>query len=136
MCSGTTDGEMKLDIYVAKRVSLSTYFVFGHRSYTDLRDKLYYVSGLYLALLYAFSEQCLEYFLAFTPYVFPVVSHTVIVYQKKRRRQEYLLTRPQTIINFCDKTVIFHFKIALFSESLYFHLCNKNTESHGKNLIL
>ena len=28
-----------------------TCFFFGHRSYTDLRDKLYHVSGLYLALL-------------------------------------------------------------------------------------
>ena len=59
MCSGATDGEMKLDTYVGKRVSLSTCFVFGHRSYTDLRGKLYYIVGLYLALLYAFSEQCL-----------------------------------------------------------------------------
>ena len=51
-------------------------------------------------------------------------------------RKQYLLTRPQKTINFCDKTVIFNFKIVLFSESLYFHLYNKNTESHGKNLIL
>ena len=38
MCSGATDGEMKLDTYVGKRVSLSTCLVFGHRSYTDLGD--------------------------------------------------------------------------------------------------
>ena len=34
------------------------------------------------------------------------------------------------IINFCDKTEMFNFKIVLFkivlfSESIYFHLCNK-----------
>ena len=56
-------------------------------------------------------------------------------HDKERRRQQYLLTRPQKTINFCDKTVIINFKIVLFFESLYFHLCNKNTESHGKNLI-
>ena len=73
MCSGATDGEMKLDKYVGKRVSLSTCFFFGHRLYTDLRDKLYYVSGyIDLSLLYAFSEQRLKFFLAFSPYVFPL----------------------------------------------------------------
>ena len=39
--SETTDGEMKL---VGKRVSLSSCFI-------DLRDKLYNILGLYLALL-------------------------------------------------------------------------------------
>ena len=46
-----------------------------------------------------------------------------------------LLTKPQKIINFCDKTVVFNFDIVLFSESLYFHLFNQNTESHGNNPI-
>ena len=50
MCSEATEGEMKLDTYVGKRVSHNFCFIFGHPSYTDLRDKLYYVSGLYLAL--------------------------------------------------------------------------------------
>ena len=59
MCSGATDGEMKLDTYMGKLVSLTTCFFFSHRSDTDLRDKLYYIVGLYLALLYAYSEQCL-----------------------------------------------------------------------------
>ena len=36
-------------------------------------------------------------------------------HEKERRRQQYLLTRPQKIINFCDKTVIFHFKNSVIS---------------------
>ena len=59
MCSGATEGEMKLDTYVGKPVSYTSCFIFGHRSYTDLREKLYYISGLYLALLLAFSEESL-----------------------------------------------------------------------------
>ena len=55
---------------------------------------------------------------------------------KKREKKQFLLNKPQKIFNFCDKTVIFNVKIVLFYESIYFHLCNKNTESHGKNLIL
>ena len=57
MCSGATEGEMKLDTYVGKCVSLSSCFFFGQSSYTDLRDKLNYVSELYLVLFKAFSEQ-------------------------------------------------------------------------------
>ena len=34
-----TEGEMKLDTYVGKRVSLSSCFFFGLRSYTDIRNK-------------------------------------------------------------------------------------------------
>ena len=48
MCSRATEGEMKLDTYVGKRYSL---FRHHYDSYTDLGDKLYYVSGLYLAFL-------------------------------------------------------------------------------------
>ena len=46
------------------------------------------------------------------------------------------VSRDHQKLKFSDKTVIVNFKIFLFSESLYFHLCNKNTESHVKNLIL
>ena len=52
------------------------------------------------------------------------------------RRQQYLLTRPTTIVNFGDKTVMYNFKIEGFVESLYCHPCNIITESHGKILIL
>ena len=51
MYSMTTEGEMKLDTCVGKHISLSFCFFFGDSSYTDLRDKLYYVSGLCLALI-------------------------------------------------------------------------------------
>ena len=51
-----TEGEIKVDKYVGKGVSLSSCFFFGHRSFTDLRDKLYYVSGLYLALFLSLSR--------------------------------------------------------------------------------
>ena len=47
-CSGATEGEMKLNIYVGKRISFSSCFFFGHRSYTDFRDKPYYLSGIIL----------------------------------------------------------------------------------------
>ena len=36
------------------------------------------------------------------------------------------------VSTFCDKTVIFKFNFVLFSESFYFHLCNKNTVAMGK----
>ena len=51
MCSVATEGEMKLDTCLGKHISLSFCFFFGDSSYTDLRDKLYYVSGLCLALI-------------------------------------------------------------------------------------
>ena len=54
-------------------------------------------------------------------------------HDKEKRRQQYLLTRPQNTINFCDKKVIFNFKTLLVSESLHFHLCNKTTEPWGKS---
>ena len=33
--------KMKMGTYVGKRISLSSCFIFGHRSDTDLRDKVY-----------------------------------------------------------------------------------------------
>ena len=116
---------------MGKRVSLSSCFFFGDRSYTDLRDqcllciRVIHVSHALLSLFRAESE----IFLVFTPYDFPVVSHAGNVYVfcacvtiKKWRREQHLLTGPKKTFNFCDKTVSFNFKIVIFSESYYFHL--------------
>ena len=56
-------------------------------------------------------------------------------HDKERRRQQYLLTRQPKIINFCDKTVIFNFKIVLISESLYFHIKKKKKKKYREQWV-
>ena len=63
-----------------KRILLSSCFFVGHHSYNDLRDKLYDVSGIYLALFYALSEQSVIFLGLQIVRFFPVVSHTSNVY--------------------------------------------------------
>ena len=130
MCSVATDGEMKLSTYVGKGVSLSPCFVVSHRSYTYLRDKLYYVSGLYLsrAPLCLFRAVSVIFLGLHTVRFSRCIVYVFCACVTKKNEDSNIYWLDRKIINFCDKTVIFHF-------SLYFHLCNKNTESHGKNLI-
>ena len=69
--------------------------------------------------------------MVFTPYVFPAVRHAGNVYvfcacvtiKKGGDSNIYWLDNKKLLI-----FVIVNIKIVLFSESLYFHLCNKNTE--------
>ena len=113
-------------------------FRFGYRSYTDLRDKLYYISGAPLCLFRAVTVIFLGLhtvrFSRWKPCWY-CLRFLRMCHEKEKRKQLYLLPRLQKIINFCDKMVLFNFEIVLFSKGLYFHPCKRDTESHGKYLI-
>ena len=111
MCSGATEGEMKLDTYVGKRISLCYCSFFSHRSYTDLRDKNCIMYQDYISRSFKLfpSRVCN------IPYVFPVVRHADNFYVfcacvtiKEGGDSNIVLTRPQNILNYCNKTVIFN----------------------------
>ena len=109
--------------------------LFGYCSYTDLRDKLYYISGAPLCLFRAVTV----IFLGLHTVHFPVESHAGIVYvfcacvtKKKGENSNIYWLDCKKFLGQNHLMVIFNFEIVLFSKGLYFHPCNKNTEPWGK----